>query len=250
MELKINDSDNQTNNTSTRSMKSYKTQKSEKMTLNVLGISKQKENQINNLMRKYSYDPKLYIKNFVPVLRPKENDLNLIPSKLKLNNKKRNSLAISHPSSEDEDDISNDELSLSNSFINSVFSDSSSDNENDNEKIMNKRKNFTKIRKNSLYRNISKKNMNKRKTGKISLDYNEEKDLKQPKSYLFNKIKESDNILNNPKLLVLPKKSFDIISSLKNNENLIYNNLKTKQRKRINSFAILETLENKLKLEK
>ena len=60
MELKINDSDNQTNNTSTRSMKSYKTQKSEKMTLNVLGISKQKENQINNLMRKYSYDPKLY----------------------------------------------------------------------------------------------------------------------------------------------------------------------------------------------
>ena len=50
MELKINDSDNQTNNTSTRSMKSYKTQKSEKMPLNVLGISKQKENQINNLI--------------------------------------------------------------------------------------------------------------------------------------------------------------------------------------------------------
>ena len=246
MELKINDSDNQTNNTSTRSIKSYKTQKSEKMPLNVLGISKQKENQINNLMRKYSYDPKLYIKNFVPVLHPMPNDSKLIPSKLNLGNKKRNSSTLSNPSSEDEDkeEIANEELNLSNSFVNSLLSDSSSESEDDGDNPINSaRKNFSKIRKYSIYR---EKNLTPRK---ISLD--NKKDLEENlDSNLNNNIKELHKSLKINQFKNFPKRSLCIFPDLRKNKNTINNELQKKKRNRINSFSILETLQNKIKIEK
>ena len=63
-------------------------------------------------MKKYSYDPKLRIKNFVPEQCPKDNDTNIMSSKLILNCKIINSSTISHPSfSENENgDIGNEEL--------------------------------------------------------------------------------------------------------------------------------------------
>ena len=234
-----------TNNSSELSIKSSKTKKSEQLAYKTLGISEKEQNLINNLMRKYSYDPKIYIKNFVPVLRPKENDSNIIPSKLILNCKKRNSSTISHPSSsEDENgDLDNEELrsNLSNSFVNSVISDSSSDTENDDIKeIKNTRKNFTKIRKSSLHRNLSKKNISNIRTGKISLDLYEQSDFN-----LYSNIDDSyEKIKNN----ALHKNSCVILSSLNNDWKGI-NEVK-KQRSRINSFSILETLQNKLKLDK
>ena len=215
------------------------------MTYKTLGISDKEQDLINNLMRKYSYDPKLYIKNFVPVLHPKENDTNIIPSKLVLNYKKRNSSTKSHPSSsEDEDeDMSNEELNLnlSNSFVNSVISDSSSDTEKDDIKeIQNTRKNFTRIRKSSLYRNLSKKTISNKRTGKISLDLYEQSDFN-----LYGNIDDSYEKIKNK---AFHKNSCFIFSSSNNNWKGI-NEIK-KQRNRINSFSILETLQNKLKLDK
>ena len=246
MELKNAQSEKETNNSSDLSIKSSKSKKSEQFSYKSLGISAQNQTLINNLMRKYSYDPKIYIKNFVPVLRPKENDTNLIPSKLILNNKKRNSSTISHPSSSSEDendDMDNEQLklNLSNSFVNSVISDSSSNSENEEiNEIKNTRKNFTKIRKYSLYRNLSKKNVNKRRTGKISLDFDEKSD--------FNLYENNDDSYEKIKNYKMHKNSCIILSSLNNNSKGI-NDIR-KQRSRINSFSILETLQNKLKLDK
>ena len=240
-----NQSDMTANNNSELSIKSLKSKKSEVLTLKTLRISDKKQDLINNLMRKYSYDPKLCIKNFVPVLRPKENDTNIIPSKLVLNYKKRNSSTISDPSSsedENEDMVKEElKLNLSNSFVNSVISDSSSDIENDDIKeIKNTRKNFIRIRKSSLHRNLSKKNINNKRTGKISLDLYEQLD--------FNLYGNIDDTYEKIKNKAFHKNSCVIISSLNNNRKGI-NEVK-KQRNRINSFSILETLQNKLKLDK
>ena len=67
----------------------------------------------------------------------------------------------------------NEELNLSNSFVNSVISNSPTDSDNNDNEINNVRKNFTRIRKYSLQRNLSKKNIQNKKTGKISLDMGE-----------------------------------------------------------------------------
>ena len=152
MDLKNNQSDKKSNDSSNLSKKLFKSLNSQNYGINALNISKESQNLINNLTRKYSYDPKIYIKNFVPVLRPKEKDSNLIPTKLMLGCKKRNSSTISNPSSfddEDEEDMDKEEMNnLSNSFVNSVESDSSSNSENnDNNEINNARKSLTKIRK-------------------------------------------------------------------------------------------------------
>lgn len=224
---------------------SNKSKKTEQLTLKTLGLSEQNKDLINNLMRKYSYDPKLYIKNFVPVLRPMENDKKIIPSKLNLNCKKRNSSTPQNPSSKDENETSNEESNPSNSFVNSVISDSSSDSDNNDNEINNARKNFTKIRKYSLYRNHSKKNIKNKKTGKISLDMEE-----KTNSDLNNDRKESNDSYEKIKLNLMPKKSCVIFSCLKKKENNIFNKHQIKQRNRINSCSILETLQNKLKLDK
>ena len=224
---------------------SNKSKKTEQLTLKTLGLSEQNKDLINNLMRKYSYDPKLYIKNFVPVLRPMENDKKIIPSKLNLNCQKRNSTTLSNPSSIDENDINNEELNLSNSFVNSVISDSSSDSENNDNEINNARKNFTKIRKYSFYRNHSKKNIKNKKTGKISLDMEE-----KTNSDINNDRKESNDSYEKIKLNLMPKKSCVILSCLTKKQNNIFNKHQIKQRNRINSCSILETLQNKLKLDK
>jgi len=235
MESNTPNCDNKTDINSEQSKKPFKARNSEYIEINTLNIFKQNSNLINNLTRRYSYDPKICVKNFVPVLRPKESDLNMIPTKLTLNYKKRNSSALSKTSSFDEDDIaeeSKDELNLKNSFVNSVSSNSSFNSEDDdNNKINNVRKNFTKIRKYSIFRKNSRNNSIS-KTLKINLD-NEKND-------------EEDNSIENINLLRKPKKSFQFLSSFKKNENIIFNNFQ-KNRSRINSISILETLQNKLK---
>ena len=111
----------------------------------------------------------MFIPNFVPVLRPIQND-SIIPSKLILNNKKRNSSTISNPSSEDLDDFDNEEFNLRESFEDLNLSESSSDSENEENKEINDiRKNFKKIRKCSILRNKSKKT-NDKNFGKLYLD--------------------------------------------------------------------------------
>jgi hypothetical protein len=253
MELRNNQSDKKSNNSSNLKTKSFKTLKSQSLGINALNISKENQNLINNLMRKYSYDPKIYIKNFVPVLRPKEKDLNLIPTKLMLNNKKRNSSTVSNPSSfddDDEEDMDKDELNLSNSFVNSVESNSSSSNSDntDNNEIKNARKSMTKIRKYSMIHQNSKKNIIS-KTSIINLD-NQKNEKEESDSFLNYSLKKSDNVFEKNKISSKAKKSFNIISSLKNNEIIFSNNLQQKKRDRINSFSILETLQNKIKLDK
>ena len=142
----------------------------------------------------------------------------MIPTKLTLNNKKRNSSALSKTSSFDEDDKveeSKDELNLKNSFVNSVSSNSSFNSEDDdNNKINNIKKNFTKIRKYSIFRKNSRNNSIS-KTLKINLD-NE--------SCINNKMKELDNSIENINFLRKPKKIFYFFSSFKKNENIIFNN--------------------------
>ena len=253
MDLKNNQSDKKSNDSSNLSKKLFKSLNSQNYGINALNISKESQNLINNLTRKYSYDPKIYIKNFVPVLRPKEKDSNLIPTKLMLGCKKRNSSTISNPSSfedEDEEDMDKEEMNnLSNSFVNSVESDSSSNSENnDNNEINNARKSLTKIRKYSIIRKNSKKNIASKN---LKINFDKQKNEKEESdSFLTNSIKELDNSLENNKLCSKAKKSFNIQSSLEKNEMILSNNLQHKKRDRINSFSILETLQNKLKLDK
>ena len=202
--------------------------KGEKLLLN---ISEENQAFIRNLNRKFTYNPKLFIPNFVPVLRPKPNNSKLIPSKLMLNNKRRNSSTISNPSSEDSDNIDNEELNLTNSFEGLNLSDSSSDSKNEkNNEINDVRKNFSKIRKFSFMRNKSKENANK-KFGKMYLD-----------KEIFNK--------ENKKLFLMQKKSIETLSSLKINENMIINAHHKKPKYSMNSNSILETLQNKFNFEK
>ena len=246
MELKINPYDNIPNNDSNNIMRSFKSLKSEKLPISTLAISKKSKDFVNSIIRKYSYDPKLYIKNFVPVLHPMPNDSKLIPSKLNLGNKKRNSSTLSNPSSEDEDkeEIANEELNLSNSFVNSLLSDSSSESEDDGDNPINSaRKNFSKIRKYSIYR---EKNLTPRK---ISLD--NKKDLEENlDSNLNNNIKELHKSLKINQFKNFPKRSLCMFPDLRKNKNTINNELQKKKRNRINSFSILETLQNKIKIEK
>ena len=253
MELRNNRSDKKSNNSSNLNSKSFKTQKSQSLGINAFNISKENQNLINNLMRKYSYDPKLYIKNFVPVLRPKEKDLNLNPTRLMLNYKKRNSSTVSNPSSfdddDDEEDMDKDESNLSHSFVNSVESNSSSSNSDntDNNEIKNARKSMTKIRKYSMIRQNSKKNIIS-KASIINLD-NQKNAKDESDSFLNYSLKKSDNVFEKNKISSKAKKSFNLISSLNNNEIILSNNLQQKKRDRINSFSILETLQNKIKLD-
>ena len=200
-----------------------------------------KEINIINASRKLTYDINL-IKNFVPVIRPKKKQ-KINPSKLILNSKTKAS-SISQHASEDENDINNDELNLSNSFVNSVISDSSSDSFDEKE-IKNTRKNFTKIRKYSMYRNRSKKNINEKNTKDLN-DINIVDNLIKKDKAKSDKIsiRKENNLKNYVSL-----KSCQILSTLEKNENMAINK---KPRNRMNSFSILEALQiqNNLKFEK
>ena len=65
---------------------------------------------------------------------------------------------------------------------------------------------------------------------------------------LYNNKKESYDSFENIKKYTTPKKSCIILSSLKKNDTIF--NQQKKKRDRINSFSILETLQNKLKFDK
>ena len=236
MELGINPKKKNLNNSWNLALKSFRSLNSEKLPISTLTISKKSKDFVNNLLRKYSYDPKLYIKNFVPVLHPMQNDSKLIPSRLILSNKKKSS-SLSNPSSDDEneEEKGDDELNLSNNFVNSFISDSSSDSENDeNNQISQARKNFSKIRKCSMYR---EKNLTPRKISSDNpIHYKENLCVN-----INHNIKDLDNSLQNIKEMNLP--------GLKNNINFINNDLRKMKRDRINSFSILETLQNNIKID-
>ena len=219
---------------------------SQKYEVVALDVIPEKVEKINNRISPIQDE---YIEKFF-----KEKDLNLIPSKLMLGCKKRNSSTISNPSSfddEDEQEMDKEEMNnLSNSFVNSVESDSSSSSENmDNNEINIARKSLTKIRKYSIVRKNSKKNIDSKS---IKINFDKQKNEKEESdSFLnINSIKESDNSLENNKLFSKAKKSFNFQSPLEKNEIILSNNLQHKKRDRINSFSILETLQNKLKLDK
>ena len=145
---------------------------------------------------------------------------------------------MSNPSSDDEneEEKGDDELNLSNNFVNSFISDSSSDSENDeNNQISQARKNFSKIRKCSMYR---EKNLTPRKISSDNpIHYKENLCVN-----INHNIKDLDNSLQNIKEINLP--------GLKNNINFINNDLRKMKRDRINSFSILETLQNNIKIDK
>jgi len=110
--------------------------------------NEQCQNKSRHLNRRYTCEPNISVKNFVPVLRPKSNSEQMVPSKLLLiSNRNNNINPLSCPVSEDENEIEND----------SDSSSSSSDTEN----------NFAKNKKNKL--NYIKQNLiNIRKNSCVS----------------------------------------------------------------------------------
>ena len=258
-------------------------------------IPKEEKNQNKTpLIRKYTLEPQIFQKEFVPVLKPIE--IHLVPSKLRLNdikfkhnknkNKydKDNTSCISCPCSEEESEI-NYYLDMSNS---SEISDSSDLSNNKN--IVNNlnenglkdiRKKFIKIRTGSIHKVMTKKNL---KNKKLSQQYDcfdivdkenckeckDEEDNFSSESFDDNNIFISDSIKpnedHNQKLILKQTKSSNFVTnSIKNYDSIMdksndiddedekddnIDNKINKKRYRIYSSTILETLKNKLKIDK
>lgn len=216
-----------------------------------------KQNKIPFLTRRYTCFPGMNQKNFAPKLHPRENTLNIKPTKLSLISTKeilpkKNFSPSSCPVSEDENK-SNRDSDTSKNLSDSNFDDddNSSSDYNDNEKfikINDIRKNFIHLKKDSIYRNKSKKDIRKdnciNKILNIEKDNNINNNHNQYEEYGSNlfSIKEKNEILECKK----HKQSCNIILSFGNR----IEKMEEKQRNRINSFSILETLENKTKNEK
>ena len=243
-------------------------------------------------IRKYTLEPQIFQKEFVPVLKPIE--IHLIPSKLRLNDikfkhnknkyNKDNTSCISCPCSEEESEI-NYYLDMSNSSEISDSSDSSNNknianNINENG-LKNIRKKFIKIKSGSIHKVMTKKNLKNKKLSQQydcfdivdkekykeckdeednfssesfddnnifisssinpNQDQNQKLKLKQTKSsnFVTNSLKNYDNIMN---------KSNDIDDEDEKDDNI--DNKINKKRNRIYSSTILETLKNKLKIDK
>ena len=198
--------------------------------------NQQCQNKSRHLNRRYTCEPNISVKNFVPVLRPKSNSEQMVPSKLLLiSNRNNNINPLSCPVSEDENEIEND----------SDSSSSSSDTENNFAKNKKNKLNYIKqnlinIRKNSC---VSNKSMENKKVDMEEKINDIEQKLK------LNKKKELDDdtfeIDKNHEIFRKHKYSCNIIPNFYKNEN-IFNNIK---RNRINSSTILEILENQCKIE-
>ena len=297
MELKSISSEKVTDQSSNQSAISEQFKFNQNQAKNFSGnIPKEEKNQNkNSIIRKYTLEPQIFRKEFVPVLKPIE--IHLVPSKLRLNeikfkhnkskNKynKDNTSCISCPCSEEESEV-NYYLDMSNS---SEISDSS-DLSNNNKNIVNNlnenglkdiRKKFIKIRTGSIHKVMTKKNL---KNKKLSQQYDcfdivdkekckeckDEEDNFSSESFDDNNIFISNSIKpnedQNQKLKLKQTKSSNFVTnSLKNYDSIMdknndidddgekddnIDNKINKRRNRIYSSSILETLKNKLKIDK
>jgi len=250
---------------------------------NKLKEQKVQNNFIN--VRKYTMEPVLFRKEFVPVLKPIE--IHLVPSKFRLNkleykhnrkNKKEKKFlkSISCPCSENGSDIDN-ESDLSNSSDISDISDLSNNikNDNNNNGLKDIRKKFSKLKNGTIHKVMTKKNLKNKKLSKqfdgfdnpdVEEDNESENYKGDEDSFSFDLYEENNNFVNysmkpydNIDLELKQAKSSKIINNtLKNYEHISYqksnednkDNKYNKKRNRVYSFSILDTLKNKLKIDK
>lgn len=260
-------------------------------------IKEEKKISNNSYQRKYTMEPFIFRKEFVPVLKPIE--IHLVPSKFRLNDKKNkhkntkeHSSCISCPCSEEESDIDN-YLDISNSSDISDSSDLSYNNNNKN--VINNninenglkdiRKKFIRIRTGSIHKVMTKRNLINKKLKKqyVCFDLIEKekdkenlyKEYKDEEDSISSELYEDNNLFNNYSMkpenknnelrLKQTKSSNLITNSIKNYDNIINNDsdiddiknndkndkdANNKKRNRIYSFSILDTLKNKLKIDK
>ena len=240
----------------------------------VIGQELQKtlnQSKLPNSLRKYTMEPQILYKDFVPILRPIK--MNFFPTKFILNKtekpkKNKNNLLsnLSCQNSEEENEL-NDELELS---FSSDFSDKSDLSTNDNlnpnfdnneNSIKNLRKKLIKLKRYSFHKDNSKKNMKYKKLSEhflfIEKKENEDYQNNEEESHSSD-LYEDNNFINysiNPykrKTLKFRqnKSSTIIINSDKNYKNINNDNNDEnyEKRNRIYSFSILDTLKNRLKL--
>ena len=196
--------------------------------------NEQSLNSTRHLTRRYTCEPNISVKNFVPILRPISNSKHMIPSKFLLSSKRNNNNPLSCPVSEDENELEVD----SDSSSNSSDLENSLNNEKKN-RFNCVKKNLVKLRKNSRISNKSVENK------KIDVDEKIKNIEQKPNP---KKMKESDDtfeINKNSEFYRKHKYSCNILPHFYKGENL-FNKIK---RNRINSSSILEILENQSKIE-
>ncbi len=268
MEIKNNNSEKVTDQSSNQSSISEQLAYGQKLPNKISqkknpNTGKIEDNNHLNMMRKYTMEPQIFRKEFVPVLKPIV--IHWVPTKLVLNkneckhfgkNKNKGS-PISCPCSEDENEI-NEELSFSNS---SEISDLSNEYLNNVEGLKGIRKKFTKLKSGSIHKVMTRETIKAKKSNKFDYFQNsgEEEKIISSNSDLYD-----DNIFTNYEmkpfdkvdLEIKPNKSSNIcigkIKSYENeiNEDINKNNPSLQKRNRINSMSILDTLKNRLKFEK
>ena len=301
MEFKINSSEKTTEYSSNQSATSEQIKinqnQSKNFSDNTLKEEKKENNHFINSVRKYSIEPQIFRKEFVPVLKPIE--IHLVPSKLKLNemefkhkkNKKNKDFfsCLSCPCSEEGSEINSD-LDLSSSLDISEISDLSKNinNTNDEKGLNAIRKKFSKIKFGSIQKVKTNKNLKKKLTSKqfecfniYDNDNKEEEDnnlyndkIEENENRFSSELYEENNNFNNysmkpyegnnldlkkiksSKIITNSIKHYDNLfnkDNLQNNDNNNAHNMEDvnqKKRNRIYSFSILDTLKNKLKIDK
>ena len=274
MELKNTDSDKMTDQSSNQSSNSDKIE-------NIKIIEKITETKYSNFMRKYSMEPHIFRKEFVPVLKPIE--INLIPTKLILNKEnfkhsrknKNKEVSISCPCSEDEKPIE-DKLNCSDISDVSDISELSNKNANDTENGLKElRKNFIRL-KSGLIQKVKTRKIIKHKISKkfdfensnIEENKPENDDLNEDKGSISSDsdLYDDNNIFinysikpyNNKEIELKPNKSNKVVThfkfinhnKFKDGDGDDNNKMNLKKRNRINSMSILDTLKNRLKFDK
>jgi hypothetical protein len=276
MEMKNNISEKMTDQSSNQSSISEKLNYGQQLA-NKINQKKNQDTEIIeddnyiNFMRKYTMEPQIFRKEFVPVLKPIV--IHWVPTKLILNKnefkqfgKNRNKGSpISCPCSEDENEIDED-LSFSNSSdISDLSNEYLDNNENGLKEI---RKNFIKLKSGSIHKVMTRKTIKAKNSYKFNYfqnsDIEEEKIEKEDNDLSSDSDLYDDNIFTSyqmkpydkVELGLKPTKSSKIcIEKIKGYENKINedndkNNADLKKRNRINSMSILDTLKNRLKFEK
>ena len=293
MKNKLASSEKMTDQSSNHSSLSEKINNNQQIKNNAENKLKEQKVQNNFInLRKYTMEPVLFRKEFVPVLKPIE--IHLVPTKFRLNkleykhnrrNKKDKNIlnCISCPCSENGNDI-DDESDVSNSSDISDISDLSNniknDNNNNNNRLKDIRKKFSKLKSGTIHKVMTKKNLNNKKLSKqfdcfdnpeVDEEENESENYKGDEdSFSFDLYEENNNFANysmkpydnidfelkqtkSSKIINNTLKNYEHISDQKNNEDDNDNkkdNKNNKKRNRVYSFSILETLKNKLKIDK
>jgi hypothetical protein len=190
-------------------------------TMNIEELNKNEYKQ-----RKFSNENHLLIKGFVPKLKPIE--INIVPSKLRLNKKcfkdlqynKNNKIELnsnkyfsSYPNTEDEE---SDEY-FPNNDISIIIK------KENNDKIKDKRKILQKVKNRNIPKVKTINNIAKKKKYDLELDYSSESDLDDN-----NEIKHY---------------------SVNENKNILGKGISNRDRDRFNSWSILDVLQKKYKLE-